>query len=156
MLMDVFLIPCNSFPSHLEIGNCCFKPCLCLNLCINFLIFFNFGLVYICRQYLKDNIIIMELRLWPENWESVTINFLVYYVQFSCNIFLQCVLHSHHPLLFGIYHCMQATDSVLCANHTCSISDIIVVITLCRFQSSQVGYMLWLFMAAITEKNYKL
>ena len=137
--MDVFLIPCNSFPSHLEIGNCCFKPCLCLNLCINFLIFFNFGLVYICRQYLKDNTIIMELRLWPENWESVTINFLVYYVQFSCNIFLQCVLHSHHPLLFGIYHCMQVTDSVLCAHHTCSISDIIWDIPLCRIQNSHIG-----------------
>ena len=31
---DMFLIPCASFTSHLEFGNCCFKPCLCVNLCI--------------------------------------------------------------------------------------------------------------------------
>jgi hypothetical protein len=50
-----------------------------------------------------------------------------------------CVLHIHHPLLSGIYHCMQATVSVLCAHHTCSISDVIWVIALCRIQNSQGG-----------------
>jgi len=61
--MVVFLIRCASFTSHLEVGNCCFKPCLCVNLCINFLIFFNFRLECKYKEYLKDYIIIMELRL---------------------------------------------------------------------------------------------
>jgi len=59
--MDVFLIPCASFTSHLEVGNCYFKPWLFVNLCIDFLIFFNFRLECVCKQYLKDNIIILEL-----------------------------------------------------------------------------------------------
>ena len=34
-----------------------------VNLCINFHILFNFRLECVCKQYLKDYIIIMELRL---------------------------------------------------------------------------------------------
>jgi len=62
-LMDMFFIPCASFTSHLKYGNCSFKPCLCVNLCVNFLIFLNFKLECKCKQYLKYNIIIMDVRL---------------------------------------------------------------------------------------------
>jgi len=67
------------------------------------------------------------------------VQLIALYIMFnlSASSVLQCVLHSHHPLLFGIYHCMQVTASVLCAHHTCSISDIIVVIPLCRIHNSQ-------------------
>jgi len=79
----------------------------------------------------------MEERLWPETWEIITI--IALYIMFNLSGVLQCVLHGHHPLLIGIYHCMQVTDSVLCAHHTCSISDIIWDIPLCRLQNSHIG-----------------
>jgi len=47
---DMFLIPCASFTSHLKFGNCYFKPCLCVNLCIISLYFFNFRLECICNS----------------------------------------------------------------------------------------------------------
>jgi len=44
----------------------------------------------------------MELRLWPESWEIITVNFLLYYVQFICkHCYAVCATH---PLSIAVWH----------------------------------------------------
>lgn len=80
---------------------------------------FNLRLDCVCKQYLKENVIIMELRLWPEIWEIIIFNCLVYYVQFICK---QCsALCVMHPSSIAFWHLpLHAGGSFwsMCPSHT--------------------------------------